>query len=332
MSVAASLECARTSARSRRNRVLDGATLAYPRARSSGVRGNGAMLRARVVTQTVNQPRGTTCASNRKRTSLRFSLIAVLVTSAVLSACSNHDSIAVGRPVPRERSRRRTTTTPGSEPLAHRARIIGFSVRGVPLVAIGLGAPNAPRTIVVVGCIHGDEPAGIAIARALERQPIPPSRTLWVIEDLNPDGVAAHTRQNAHGVDLNRNFPDNWKSLDPLGGEQYSGTGPLSEPETRAAAGFLTDVRPSLTIWFHQHAALVDESGGDPSIEAQFARAIGLPLARLTRYPGSATTWENHYFVGSTAFVVELPAGTASPTMIRRAVNAILASPAKATT
>jgi murein peptide amidase A len=188
---------------------------------------------------------------------------------------------------------------------------------------VHVGNPNAVFTAVVVGCIHGDEPAGIPIARALESRRPDPSVSLWVIEDLNPDGVIAHTRQNADGVDLNRNFPYNWQQIGRRGDEQYSGPGALSEPEARAAAAFLDRVRPSVTIWFHQHADVVDYSGGNPAIERWFARAVGLPVAELTRYPGSVAGWENHRFPGSTAFVVELPAGPATPAFVERATAAI---------
>jgi protein MpaA len=148
-----------------------------------------------------------------------------------------------------------------------------------------------------------------------------------MIEDMNPDGVALGTRQNARGVDLNRNFPYAWRALGRLGDFQYSGSGPLSEPETRAVAAFLLTIRPTLTVWFHQHAGVVDESGGNRAIEARFARDIGLPVARLTRYPGSVAGWENHKFPGSTAFVVELPAGPATPALINRAITAIREMP-----
>jgi protein MpaA len=259
----------------------------------------------------------------------------LLVTAGVLTARADRDAdAAVGRVGTGHRVTNPSTTAigrrsgnsaePARVPFVRRSLVIGHSVRGLPIVAVELGNPTAPRRVLIVGCIHGDEPAGIAIARALERRHPPPSVQLSVIEDLNPDGVAAGTRQNAHYVDLNRNFPDAWRPIGRPGDEQYSGTAPLSEPEARAAAAFLNRVRPTLTIWFHQRAGVVDESGGDLAVEARFAQAIGLPLRRLTRYPGSVATWENNHLAGSTAFVVELPAGAATPIMIRRAADAAL--------
>ncbi len=82
--------------------------------------------------------------------------------------------------------------------------LLGYSVRHRPVTAVALGDPDSPRRVLVVGCIHGSEPAGIAIATALARGSPPAQADLWIVPDLNPDGVAAGTRQNARGVDLNR--------------------------------------------------------------------------------------------------------------------------------
>jgi murein peptide amidase A len=176
--------------------------------------------------------------------------------------------------------------------------------------------------VLVVGCIHGDEPAGIAIAAQLERLLPPQDVDVWIVPDLNPDGVAAKTRQNARGVDLNRNFPFHWR---PLGGVFDSGPHPLSEPESRAAYRLILRIRPTISIWFHQHLNLVDESEGDVSVERRYARLVGLPLRRLKRYPGSAVGWENHRFPGGTAFVVELPSGRLSEAAARRYARAVFA-------
>jgi protein MpaA len=190
--------------------------------------------------------------------------------------------------------------------------VLGRSVRGRPIRAFEVGDPASPRRILVVGCIHGNEPAGIAIADALARGPATRGVDLWVVPDLNPDGVAANTRQNADRVDLNRNFPWQWQPLGPPGTTFYSGPRPLSEPESRIAERLVLRVRPQISIWFHQRLDVVDESGGDVRIERRFASLVRLPLRRLTRYPGSATGWENHALPGMTSFVVELPPGQVS--------------------
>jgi protein MpaA len=195
---------------------------------------------------------------------------------------------------------------------------LGQSAKGRPITALEFGDPGAERKLVVVGCIHGDEQAGIAIARQLERLAPPAGTDVWVIEDLNPDGAAANTRQNANGVDLNRNFPYGWQPLESPGALMYSGPAALSEPESQLAVDFLNMVRPTVTIWYHQHLNLVDLSGGDASIEQRYASMVGLRTQPLQRYPGSATSWENHTFGGSTAFVVELPAGSLSDSVANR--------------
>jgi protein MpaA len=206
-----------------------------------------------------------------------------------------------------------------------RHHVLGRSQEGRPIRAIERGDPAAPRRLLVFGLIHGNEPAGRAIARRLAATVPPPGLDVWVVQDLNPDGFAARTRQNGRGVDLNRNFPYRWRHLDRPGGLFWSGTGPLSEREARIAHALIVLVRPTVTVWYHQHMDLVDLSGGDASVERRYARLVGMRTRRLPRYPGSATTWQNHTFPSTTAFVVELAAGLLSPGAVTRHVSALLA-------
>src|SRR5204862_2755676 len=130
------------------------------------------------------------------------------------------------------------------------AETIGHSVRGRPIVVRHIGPVDAPRKVLVVGSIHGNEGAGIAVTRALRSVTPPSGVQLLLIDRANPDGSAARTRGNAHGVDLNRNFPWAWQ---PLRGVHFSGPRPASEPETRALRAFILRERPGVSIWFHQH-------------------------------------------------------------------------------
>jgi hypothetical protein len=79
-----------------------------------------------------------------------------------------------------------------------------------------------------------------------------------------------------------------------------------------------------VTIWYHQHQDLVDDSGGDPAIEQRYAQLVGLPFQRLTRYPGSAAGWQDATLRPTTAFVVELPAGSLSPRTANRYADAVV--------
>ena len=216
-----------------------------------------------------------------------------------------------------------TQSRPQPDANVHRRLVLGYSVDHRPITAIERGDPDSPQRALVVGCIHGNEPAGIAIARALATTVVPPEVDLWVVPDLNPDGAAAHTRVNADGVDLNRNFPYRWKPIGAPGSSPYAGPRPLSEPESRILAKLLRSMRPSLGVWYHQALAVVDSSQGPLAAERRYAIATGLSLQRLTDYPGSAVGFEDN-LLGPTAFVVELPAGTLTATEATRHATTVL--------
>jgi protein MpaA len=216
--------------------------------------------------------------------------------------------------------------TPVSQPAPLAApSLTGHSVLGRPITARRLGQSGDGPSVLVIGAIHGNERAGIAIVRRLEHDTASRHVRLWVLPDLNPDGAHANTRGNAHGVDLNRNFAWRWRPRTAPGTTFYAGPGPLSEPESRFARLLISRLRPDITIWFHQSETAVDSSSGSTAIEARFARRVALPLRRLIRYPGSATTWQAHRFPKSTAFVVELPPGTLSANAARAYARAVLA-------
>ncbi|MGZ4200787.1 MAG: DUF2817 domain-containing protein [Thermoleophilaceae bacterium] len=210
-----------------------------------------------------------------------------------------------------------------TRPAPPRTVVLGRSARGRAIRALVLGDPRQPHPALVVGVIHGDEPAGMAVTDRLRGWRPPPGVAVWIVPDLNPDGVAAGTRQNANGVDLNRNFPYRWRPLGPRGTQQYAGSRPLSEPESRIARELILRLRPRLTIWFHQPLGVTDESGGDIRAERRFSALSGLPLRRLTRYPGSVSTWQNVRVRSGTAFVVELPPGHPSPRAVSRYARAV---------
>src|SRR2546427_6876473 len=64
------------------------------------------------------------------------------------------------------------SSTSNGPRLLRRSFVLGRSVQGRPIRGMELGPARGPR-MLVVGCIHGDECAGFAVARDLETDRTP---------------------------------------------------------------------------------------------------------------------------------------------------------------
>jgi hypothetical protein len=64
-----------------------------------------------------------------------------------------------------------------------------------------------PRRIYISTGIHGDEPAGpLAALRLLQEDQWPEQAEIFLLPCLNPGGFVLNRRENAQGVDLNRDY------------------------------------------------------------------------------------------------------------------------------
>jgi protein MpaA len=210
---------------------------------------------------------------------------------------------------------------------APRVERLGASVQGRPIKLVRVGDPAAPRKVLVVGSIHGDEPAGRGVVDLLRAGgAAPPGGELLLVRNLNPDGLQRGTRQNARGVDLNRNSSQGRRFLGGRGSRYYAGPRAFSEPETRAIRALVLRERPAVTIWYHQPYGLVDlpETGGDALTRA-YASLSGLPARRLAPRPGSLSRWQNARVRAGSSIVVELPGGPLSAAAARRHADTVLA-------
>jgi predicted deacylase len=216
----------------------------------------------------------------------RCAAVAVLAATAVISIPTAHAS------------------TP-----AYTKRLIGYSVQHRPIVGYHLGDRTKPVTLVL-GQMHGDEHAGVLVVRSILRNAARlRGMDLWVVPTMNPDGDAHHTRHNAHGVDLNRNWPYNWRHLT---GTFNSGPHPLSEPETRAMRRFLLRIKPRYVVSIHQPLHGVDQNAGTGPAYRRFrgalARNLHLPVKNFDCWSvcyGSLSSWYHHNKLGVAVETVE---------------------------
>lgn len=254
-------------------------------------------------------------------------------TPAVFTFQAEHGLVIDGVVGPRTRAALATaqpeTTAAPIAPKVRETRVIGTSVQGRPITAIRMGTPGG-RVVLVIGAIHGDEAKGALITQALRTMPTPADIDLWLIDSINPDGVANGTRGNANGVDLNRNFESGWSYIPrSTTNRQYSGEAPADQPETQAVEAFIVAIRPAVAIWYHQDANVVSVNGSRRVVPTLYAKLVGLgtgsvPCTALCT--GTAGTFVNTTISGATSFLVELPrSAVVTRSMIRRHATAVLA-------
>jgi hypothetical protein len=178
------------------------------------------------------------------------------------------------------------------------------SVQGTPIFYFEKkGTAKNPKHIFAKSLIHGDETTAGVVAREwmTRLNKIDPRNTWRVIPIANPDGLKAHTRYNANGVDLNRNFPTGnweedaiayWKKNAKSDKRRYPGPSAASEVETKCLMSQFDDFKPDFIISVHTPLGVLDLDG--PKIKPPNFKP--LPWQSLGNFPGSLGRymWKDH--------------------------------------
>ena len=156
--------------------------------------------------------------------------------------------------------------------------------------SINLFMNKEHNSVLVLGCMHGDEPQGeYLISEYLKYRP---DTKLTFIPCVNPDGVAAKTRVNSNGVDINRNFPTkNWMLTEK--NEFFGGDSPASEFETKFLIEVIEKYKPEIILTLHAPYKFVNYDGDASNIAEEISKIIGYPVEASIGYPtpGSFGTW-----------------------------------------
>ena len=170
-------------------------------------------------------------------------------------------------------------------------KVLGQSGRGrdLPYLVINATCQASPPAVFTNGTHHGDEPASTESVLAIPNYLLRKSTTDTAVRDLlaayafyvlplvNPDGFALHTRENADGADINRDY-------------SYPGRGDADSFKT-VEARLVKSLQESVGF----HAAIAFHSGaqeviwpwcytGDATADAGFFMAAGQKTAQAMSF------------------------------------------------
>lgn len=202
-----------------------------------------------------------------------------------------------------------------------------YSVNARPL-AMRDFHPNAiadsEDRILILGGIHGDEYSSISIMfkwMTLLQEKGGDNYRWRFLPAVNPDGLldGQAVRQNASGVDLNRNFPSQdweataleyWRNNTGENPRRYPGKEAASEPEVRWIIEQIENFDPAVIVSVHAPYHLLDFDG-----PLQAPDKIGdLYLHQLGVYPGSLGNYAG-LDLGIPVVTLELPSAGIMPSV-----------------
>ncbi|KAI3952669.1 hypothetical protein MKX01_013631 [Papaver californicum] len=143
---------------------------------------------------------------------------------------------------------------------------IGKSVNGVNLWVLEIsdnpGIQEPEPAFKFIGNVHGDEPVGRELLMLLanwlcDNYMTDPLATLiiknvhlHILPTMNPDGFSLRKRGNANNIDLNRDFPDQFFSVNNDMG--------LRQPETKAIMNWLKEIHFTASATLHGGALVAN--------------------------------------------------------------------------
>lgn len=230
---------------------------------------------------------------------------------------------------------------------------LGASVQGRPITGLRIG--NGPRKLVLIGSVHGGPERNTfqLVTELVDHfranpQDVPPGVRLYLIPSFNPDGLALGIRQNANGVDLNRNMDT---SADPCPENDWNRTvegaygivsetgGPYSESEieSRLVRDFLLDADG--VIFFHTSGGVVFPACASPASDKLgqvFAAGAGyefVPKWDLYNITGGMHDWAGGFGIAAitpelaTADQPETEANLAGTKAVLKAADQLFPAP-----
>lgn len=181
--------------------------------------------------------------------------------------------------------------------------VYGTSVQGREIISIKISdnvTVDEPETeIRWDGNIHGDEKIGMEVAMYLINELLSnygsdpqitnlvDNREFWFTPLVNPDGMTAFTRYNANGIDLNRDYGNQWA---------YNGGGstePLSQPEIRAMQQLILDNQFVIGISGHSGTEMLIYAWSyteDPTYDQTQYNHVQTNFETLTGYDGGQSS------------------------------------------